>query len=93
MLWRHGLGAVAAALAIDLLRDSRHASIVLPSGSDGPPSLTLTAMGGRSRCVAGLRELSASGVHSTHVAMRLVGSYPTFSPLPRVEAVVFFCTC
>ena len=49
--------------------------------------------GGRSRRIAGIHELSSSGVHSTHVAMRLVGSYPTFSPLPRVEAVVFFCTC
>ena len=31
---------------------------------------------------AGIRELSTSGVHSTHVAIRLVGSCPTFSPLP-----------
>ena len=31
---------------------------------------------------AGIRELSTSGVHSTHVAIRLVGSCSTFSPLP-----------
>ena len=37
----------------------------------------------RSRRVAGLHELSTSGVHSTYVAIRLVGSYPTFSPLPK----------
>ena len=42
--------------------------------SDGPPS------------VAGLHELSAPGVHGPHVAMRPVGSYPTFSPLPRLVA-------
>ena len=49
-----------------------------------------------SALVAGLRELSTSGVHSPHVAMRLVGSYPAFSPLPAApvpQAVVFFCTC
>ena len=38
--------------------------------------------GGRSRRIAGLHELSSSGVHSTHVAMRLVSSYLAFSPLP-----------
>ncbi len=70
------------ALAIYPGRSSRHASIVLPTSSGGPPSLTHTPSKGCSRCNAGLRELSASGVHSTHVAMRLVGSYPTFSPLP-----------
>ncbi len=37
---------------------------------------------GCSRRFAGLRELSTSGVHSTHVAMRLVSSYLAFSPLP-----------
>ncbi len=31
---------------------------------------------------AGIRGLSASGVHSPHVTIRLVGSYLTFSPLP-----------
>ncbi len=31
---------------------------------------------------AGIRELSTPGVHSTYVTTRLVGSYPTFSPLP-----------
>ena len=36
---------------------------------------------------AGLRELSASGVHSTHVAMCLVGSCPTFSPLPSPDGL------
>ena len=33
-------------------------------------------------CDDGIRELSSSDVHSTTVASRLVGSYPTFSPLP-----------
>lgn len=79
-----GLGAAATVPVIDLGRGSRHASIVLPSGSDGLPSLALTATGGRSRRIAGLRELSTSGVHSTYVAIRLVGSCPTFSPLPPV---------
>ena len=41
--------------------------------------------GSCSRCVAGLRELSTSGVHSTPVARRLVSSYLTFSPLPAVQ--------
>ncbi len=70
------------ALAIYLRRRSRAASIVLPSGSDGQPSLILTRTDACSRCFAGIRELSTSGVHSTFVAKRLVGSYPTFSPLP-----------
>lgn len=48
------------------------ASIVLPSSSDGPPSLLF----------AGIHELSTSGMHSTNVTTGLVGSYPTFSPLP-----------
>ena len=68
--------------AIYLRRRSHVVSIVLPSGSDGPPSLALAASEDRSRRVAGLRELSTSGVHSPRVATRLVGSYPTFSPLP-----------
>lgn len=37
-------------------------------------------------CGVGLRELSASEAHSPHVAARLVGSYPTFSPLPALRA-------
>ena len=47
---------------------------------------------------AGLRELSTPGVYSTHVTVRLVSSYLTFSPLPRsilrgrAGAVVFFYT-
>ena len=71
--------------AIYLRRRSRGASIVLPSGSGGQPSLTLTPSGGRSRRVAGIRELSTSGVHSPHVTIRLVGSCPTFSPLPSIR--------
>ena len=51
---------------------SPSASIVLPSGSGGPPS----------QCVAGLHELSAPGMYSTSVTTGLVGSYSTFSPLP-----------
>ena len=57
------------------------ASIVLPSGSGGQPSHPRHY----SRDIAGIRELSTSGVHSTHVAIRLVGSCPTFSPLPFNE--------
>ena len=41
----------------------------------------LTIWTGRPQSV-GIRELSSSDVHSTTVASRLVGSYPTFSPLP-----------
>ena len=37
-----------------------------------------------------IHELAAPKMHSQRVATLLVGSYPTFSPLPR-EAVVFFC--
>ena len=43
---------------------------VLPSGSGGQPS------------DAGLHELATSKAHSTCVTTGLVGSYPTFSPLP-----------
>ena len=48
-------------------------SIVLPSGSDGSPS------------DAGIRELSTPGVHGICVTTDPVGSYPTFSPLPRTQ--------
>jgi len=40
---------------------------------------------------AGLHELATSNVHSICVTTDLVGSYPTFSPLP-FKAVIFFCT-
>ncbi len=46
------------------------------------PLTCLAAGTGRPPCNASLYELSASGVHSPCVATRLVGSYPTFSPLP-----------
>ena len=59
-------------LAIYLLPTSPMASIVLPSSSDGQPSLLF----------AGLHELSTPGTHSISVTADLVGSYPTFSPLP-----------
>ncbi len=68
------VSAPRAVLVIYLRLLSPVASIVLPSGSGGQPSCT------------GLHELSTSGMHSTHVAMRLVGSYPTFSPLPGGKA-------
>jgi len=55
------------------------ATRVLPSGSGEQPS------------DAGLHELATSKAHSTCVATGLVGSYPTFSPLPFSTAVVFFC--
>lgn len=41
-----------------------------PSGSGGQPS------------DAGLHDLTTSSAHSTRVTTNLVGSYPTFSPLP-----------
>ncbi len=37
------------------------------------------------RSIAGLRELSTSGVHGTYVAIRPVSSYLTFSPLPPLR--------
>jgi len=40
----------------------------------------------------GLHELAAPSGHSPMITHRLVVSYTTFSPLPRMhEAVVFFC--
>ena len=39
---------------------------------------------------AGIRELAAPKMHSRYVTIPLVGSYPTFSPLP-LRAVIFFC--
>ena len=52
---------------------------VLPSGLGEQPS------------DAGLHELATSKAHSTCVTIGLVGSYPAFSPLPCLAAVVFFC--
>ena len=34
---------------------------------------------------AGLHELSTPGVHSIDITADLVGSYPTFSPLPHIK--------
>ena len=49
-----------------------------PTGSSGPPSDV-----GRATLVnAGLHDLTTPKMHSPHIAIRLVGSYPTFSPLP-----------
>ena len=56
-------------------------SIVLPSSSGEPPSN------------AGLHELSAPEVHSTCIAACLVGSYPTFSPLPMGIGGCFLLHC
>ena len=67
-------------LAIYLRAASPLSSIVLPSGSDGPPSRLCRLVSSISS--AGLHELSTPGVHSTGIAAGLVGSYPTFSPLP-----------
>lgn len=55
------------------------ASIVLPSSSDGPPSLLF----------AGIHELSTPGMHSIDVTTNLVGSYPAFSPLPSLRRRLF----
>ena len=59
-----------------------------PQGFSGLPSDV-----GRATLVdAGLHDLTTPKMHSTHIAMRLVGSCPTFSPLlSRGGAVVFFC--
>ena len=65
---------------IYLICMSPHSSSVLPSASGEQPSNS------------SLHELAAPKMHSRHVAMALVGSYPAFSPLPRRGgAVVFFC--
>ena len=81
---------------IYLLRGLRRGSSVLPSivsgDSGGQPSAD------------GLHELAASRRHSPQIALRLVVSYTTFSPLPAYyacggtgqgrqdgTAVVFFC--
>ena len=59
-----------------------------PTGSSGPPSDV-----GRATLVdAGLHDLTTPKMHSPYITIRLVGSYPTFSPLPfRRKAVIFFC--
>ena len=49
-----------------------------PISSSGLPSDV-----GRATLVnAGLHDLTTPKMHSPHIAIRLVGSYPTFSPLP-----------
>lgn len=53
--------------------------------SSYPPAWTSSPLLGSCRgttLIAGLRELSTSSAHSPYVATRLVGSCPTFSPLP-----------
>lgn len=60
-----------------------------PVSSSGLPSDV-----GRATLVnAGLHDLTTPKMHSPHIAIRLVGSYPTFSPLPLRcgQAVIFFC--
>ena len=39
---------------------------------------------------AGLHDLTTPKMHSPHVAIRLVGSYPTFSPLPCASQGGYF---
>ena len=60
-----------------------------PVSSSGLPS----DVGRATLLNAGLHDLTTPKMHSTHIAIRLVGSYPTFSPLPfRCGlAVIFFC--
>ena len=69
---------VAVTLYRSTLQRARAATRLRRAGwtphSDGPPS------------DVGLHELSASDVHSAHVAVRLVSSYLTFSPLPCPRA-------
>ena len=38
---------------------------------------------------AGLHDLTTPKMHSPHIAIRLVGSYPTFSPLPNVTVLIY----
>ena len=70
--------SVAATLYRSTLQRARAATHLRGAGwtphSGGPPS------------DVGLHELSASDVHSAHVAVRLVSSYLTFSPLPCPRA-------
>ena len=64
--------------------------LLSPTGSSGLPSDV-----GRATLVdAGLHDLTTPKMHSTHIAIRLVSSYLTFSPLPflvKEKAVIFFC--
>jgi len=61
----------------------------LPYGSSILPSIVALRHSGGQPSADGIRELAASRRNSTTVTRRLVGSYPTFSPLP-LRAVVFF---
>ena len=74
------LYSFAGMLAIYLRTTSPLSSIVLPSGSSGPPSLFVDL---RQQSFAGLHELSTPGVHSIDITADLVSSYLTFSPLPH----------
>ena len=49
-----------------------------PTGSSGPPS----DVGRATLLNAGLHDLTTPKMHSPYITIRLVGSYPTFSPLP-----------
>ena len=49
-----------------------------PVSSSGLPS----DVGRATLLNAGLHDLTTPKMHSPHIAIRLVGSYPTFSPLP-----------
>ena len=75
------LYSFAGMLAIYLRTTSPLSSIVLPSGSDGPPSRLCRLVSSISS--AGLHELSTPGVHSIDITADLVSSYLTFSPLPH----------
>lgn len=63
----------------------RHRSLSFypPARTDSPPAPPHNPPQSESmkRSIAGLRELSTSGVHGTHVTMRPVSSCLTFSPL------------
>ena len=55
--------------------------LLSPVGSSGLPSDV-----GRATLInAGLHDLTTPKMHSPHITIRLVGSYPTFSPLPFPE--------
>lgn len=82
------------AFVIYLRYVSPRSSIVLPSDTQRQSHLRSTAPykvreSSEQLSNIGLRELSTSHLHGTHVAMRPVSSYLTFSPLPAYAGGCF----
>ena len=73
-----GRGCLAGSVTLQAGESVIYLLLPSPTGSSGPPSDV-----GRATLVnAGLHDLTTPKMHSPHIAIRLVGSYPTFSPLP-----------